>query len=226
MAGAADFDFAAAAGAAADQGGVLAGDGALAEDAIGHFEKFIERQIHAGEAAEHGVEMRHEQRSGDAFAGDITEQEDEFAVVMRRENQIAIIAADHSGGMVAVVDAPILEADVAARQQSALDTGGEFEIALEGALLVAGEVIEAELDEGIREEAISFDAVVAGLADSVGTFVHAMESGIHFTEQIEKRSGGRRGSSGGDDSVQFVAAFFELFTNVGVAYSGHLVFLR
>ena len=53
----------------------------------------------AREAAEHGVEMGHEQGSGDAFARDVTEQENEFAVVVRRENQIAIIAADHSGGM-------------------------------------------------------------------------------------------------------------------------------
>lgn len=226
MTGAADFDFAASTGAAANQRGVLSGDGALAEDAIGYFEEFIERQIHAREAAEHGVEMGHEQGSGNAFARDIAEQKNEFAIVIRRENQIAIIAADHSGGMVAVVDAPVLEADVAARQQATLDTRGEFEIALKGALLVTREMIEAERDERIGEQPVCFYRAVAGRADSVGAFVHAVERGIHFAEQIEKRSGGTRGRGGRDHCVQFIAAFFELLTNVGVAYSGHLSSLR
>jgi hypothetical protein len=40
-------------------------------------------------------------------------------------------------------------------------------------------MVEAEADQGIGEQAFRFNAGVAGLADTKGSFVHAAEGAVH-----------------------------------------------
>src|ERR1700691_6012799 len=86
MSRAANLDFATLPRASANQGRILPRDRALAENAIGHLQQLIERQTDARQAAEHRVQVSHQQGSGHAFAGHVAEQENQFAILGRWGN--------------------------------------------------------------------------------------------------------------------------------------------
>ncbi len=67
------------------------------------------------EAAEHRVQVRHQQRRRHSFAGDISEKENQLPVARGGRNQVAVIAADDSRGPVAIVNAPVAVADIRLR---------------------------------------------------------------------------------------------------------------
>src|SRR6202000_3077031 len=163
VSGIVNFDFAGGLGLAKDEGCVEAGEDALTEDAIDLFNDLAEGKADADETAEEGVELGHEHGGGDAFAGDITEDEEELAV---GEDEIAVVSADGAGGCVMIASFPTAGAEIRRGQETALEIGGEVEIALEGGAACGREVIEAITDEWIGEQAIGFDRVVALITDA------------------------------------------------------------
>ena len=79
-----------------EDGGVGAVGGVLVEEAVDGLEKAV--GLVAGEAelaAKVGLEVGHEECSGDAFAGDVADDEAEAAVAEREE--VVVVAADVAG---------------------------------------------------------------------------------------------------------------------------------
>src|SRR5277367_6772237 len=103
VAGADEFHCAILAGAADYQGGELSGESAFAEDAVGVFDHAIEREAGFGEAAEGGAEMAHEHGRSYAVAGNVAQHKEQTGL---RFEKVAIIAADHAGGLVVIADVP------------------------------------------------------------------------------------------------------------------------
>lgn len=193
VAGSGDFDAAAGVGTAGDEGGELAGDGALAKNLICRGQKFFERLADGGERAEHGVKLGHEHRGGYAFARDIADEEEHFVRGIVRKNQIAIIAADEACRLVVVGDIPSGNCGRRLRKQAVLDLMGELEIVFEEAALRGGEMIEADAQRGIGKERIRFDAAVAFLAYAEGALLEAIEGAIDFGEKAGDFAIGLRG---------------------------------
>src|ERR1700728_564320 len=189
MARAGDFDFVGTAGASADERGELAGDGALTKHAIGHFEQGVELEPDARERAKHRVQMGHQHRRGDSLAAHVAQQKNQFRILARTLDQVAIVAADDPRRPVKVVHAPIADVDVGWREQSLLHSRRKLQIPLERALLFAGEVIEAQTEEGIGEQAILFDRIVADVAQAVAAAVHAAQRLFDVVQKLEKRRG-------------------------------------
>jgi hypothetical protein len=82
----------------------------------------------------------------------------------------------------------------------------------------AGEIVEAELDEGIGEQTVVFDGLMATVAEAVGAFVHAGESGVDFVEQRREGTAGRRR---GECGLETGAAAFELGAQVRLFGDGY-----
>jgi hypothetical protein len=104
VAGVVDFDFARWLGLAEDEGCVKAGENTFAEDTIDLLNDLTKWKANADEAAEERVELRHENGGGDAFAGDITEDEEELAV---SEDEVAVVSADRASGQIVIAGLPV-----------------------------------------------------------------------------------------------------------------------
>jgi hypothetical protein len=65
-----------------------------------------------------------------------------------------------------------------------LNLGCEIEVLLMVRALLLVEVIETEAAEGIEVQAILFDGIVAGLAETVAPDVNLCESGVDFGEEL------------------------------------------
>src|ERR1700677_381416 len=111
--------------------------------------------------------MRHEQGRRHALSCDVAQQEEQVSVATLGRNQIAIVPADHARGLVLVMYMPIPMLNVRLRQQPSLHTRSKLQVALESALLVVRQVVEAELHQGISQEPVLFDGVVALGTNSV-----------------------------------------------------------
>jgi hypothetical protein len=179
MAGTDELHRAIGGGAPDDEGGELPGECAFAEDAAGVFDHAIEGEARFGEGAKGGVEMAHEHGSGDAFTGNIAKQEEQAAAGLK---EVAIIAADHARGLIVVVDLPAGGGEIGFGQEGALNAGGQGKIAFEGALLGAGQMVEAETRERVGEQALRLNAVVADFANAEGALLDATEGGVDLLE--------------------------------------------
>jgi hypothetical protein len=86
------------------------------------------------------------------------------------------------------VNAPIAKPGVRLRQQPALHLRSELQVAFQGTLLVARQVVETEPDQRIGNQPFLFDGIVAGVANAVRSLIHSLDGGIHFLEKLNKPS--------------------------------------
>ena len=77
--------------------------GTLAENAVGVLDHAIERETGFGKTAKGGAEVAHEHGRGDTLARNIPQHEEQAGI---RFEKIAVIAADHAGGLVVVAYVP------------------------------------------------------------------------------------------------------------------------
>ena len=103
VAGIMDFHLPAGLGLSAYQSGVLSSQCALAEDAICLGDHLAERQAHTSQAAEQGVELRHQHGGGHAFTGNVAEHEEELSIGL---NQVTVIAANGANRRVMIASLP------------------------------------------------------------------------------------------------------------------------
>jgi hypothetical protein len=189
---------------------------ALAEDAAGALDEPDERQPQRHQRAEHGVELRHQKRGGDALAGHVAEHEVELPVLALEH--VAVVAADDRGRLVVVGDVPAVVPRLAARQKPRLNLRGQLQILFERALLRGREAAEADADERVGEQALRLDGVVADLAEAVGPVLHPPERRVHLVEQTPQVRGVRRLV---DHDLKPVAAVEQLLAQRHVDYGRH-----
>jgi len=72
--------------------------------------------------------------------------------------------------------------------KSALDSGRQDQIALQGALFFGGKMVQAKTQQGVGEQAVSFDGVVAHFAYAEGSAVESRESFVDAVDQLVDRS--------------------------------------
>ncbi len=144
------------------QRGVLPRGGAVAKEPVGQFHQSLQRELLACQAAKRRVQMAHQHGRRYAFSSDIPEQKQERPIGF---DQVAVIAADQSCRLVMVARLPPGARPVAGRQKCALDARRERQIVFQGALLVAGEVIQAKTQQRVAQQAVRFDGPLAGLAN-------------------------------------------------------------
>src|SRR6266849_10776133 len=97
------------------------------------------------------------------------------------------VAAHRARRLVVRVDPPARDAQISRGQQAALDARGQLQIPLERALLAGRQVVKAESNQWIGDQPVLLNRVVAGLADAVGTLLHALERLIHFLQELRER---------------------------------------
>src|SRR5436309_13982805 len=124
-----------------DESRELSGKSAFAEYAIGVFYHLIKWEAGLGEAAKRGMEMTHEHRRSNTLAGDIPDHKEQAAFCFKK---VAVIAAHHPGGLIVIANAPASWCQTELRQESALDACGQGKVTLQGSLLGASKVVEAE----------------------------------------------------------------------------------
>src|SRR3954451_7622954 len=100
----ADFNSSVRLGTSADQGGVLRRQSAFAKHAAGMSEHVLQGYSDGNQRAKHGVQVRHEHGSSDSLAGDVAHHEIKAGI--RRIDNIAVIAADDSDGLVMIGKMP------------------------------------------------------------------------------------------------------------------------
>jgi len=182
MTGVADFDIARSAGSSADKRGIMVGQRALTKDPAGALDELSERKPHRDERPEHGVEVGHQERSGDAFAGDIAD--DKMQVAALRDNDVAIVSADVARRLIMVRHFPAVEIEVGFGKQALLDLGGHLEVVFEGALLDGCQVIQAKPDQGVAEQPLRLDRLLADLAQSIRTGFDTGQSVVDLMEKV------------------------------------------
>src|SRR5947209_16603004 len=142
MPGVTDLHSAESVSLAADQGGILRRQGALAEDAVGPFHQWFKRQARANERPEHGMQVRYEHGSSNAFAGNIAHHK---VKVLAMGNQVKVITANHPGRFVVVRDLPTRWNFLYTGQQARLEAGSQFQVIFQGPLFVRTEAVQADL---------------------------------------------------------------------------------
>jgi hypothetical protein len=103
------------------------------------------------------------------------------------------------------------------RQECLLNAGRQVQVTFEGVTFFAGEIVEAELDQGIGQQAVVFDGIMASIAEAVSAFVHAREGGIDFLEQ---RGEGTRCRWGRECGLETGASAFELRAQIRLLGDG------
>src|SRR6266403_1358839 len=143
--------------AAHDQGRKLPSKRAFRKNTVCSFDHSLKGKIGSSQAAKSGVQMAHEHGSGDTFARDITEKEEQSAIGFEH---VAIIAADRSRRLVVIPDLPARGRQLGRRQQPLLNARREFEIGLQGALFLAREMVKAKTNKRIGQQTLFFDGVM------------------------------------------------------------------
>jgi len=92
------------------------------------------------------MEVAHEHRRSNTFAGNIPQQKEQAAVCFE---EIAVIAAHHAGGLIVVPHIPANWRQAGFRQETALNACGQGKIALQGALFGARKMVQTELHQWI-----------------------------------------------------------------------------
>src|SRR5258708_224130 len=78
---------------------------ALAENAVGGFHQAIEREAAFGETAKRCMQMAHQHRRSNALAGNISQHKEQATICFE---EIAVITADHAGGLIVVSHFPTI----------------------------------------------------------------------------------------------------------------------
>lgn len=161
-------------GEAAGRGIVFSEDGggeALAAEAMGAGVvieadgEFAEGQIFGGDGAQAGLQGGHEERGGNAFAGNVGHDEHELAAggrIARGIEGVVIVAGNGILRAGVKSDFRIRNSGRSGRNEPSLDFAGDFEIAFHGDFV--GEFERKEKEEEKRGEklVLEFDRVVVG----------------------------------------------------------------
>src|SRR5258708_35523416 len=107
----------------------LSRESALTENAVGVFHHAIERETAFGEAAKRCMEVAHEHRRSNTFAGNIPQHKEQAAVCFE---EIAVITAHHAGGVIGGAHIPTNWGQGGDRQGNRLEAGGQGKRALPG----------------------------------------------------------------------------------------------
>src|SRR5260370_15598685 len=94
-------------------------------------------------------------------------------------DQVAVVAADQVGGLIVIACLPAIDGPVGPRKKGALKARGQGEIAFERALLVLREMVKTETQQRIAQQAVGFDSVMAGFADTEGARVPPGKSRVY-----------------------------------------------
>src|SRR5580658_4683246 len=129
--------------ATADDRDVVSGEDLFAYRSIYVRDDEAEWDAHGEEVAKERVNLGHEQGGGDAFSGDVAEEEVELAVVL---DEVAVVAADGSERSVVVVGVPAAGAQLGWRQKFGLELSGEVQVSLQCVALGFIQVVEAVAD--------------------------------------------------------------------------------
>lgn len=113
MAGVEELNRAVRVGAPANEGGVLPGERAVAEEAIDLDQDLRERQAYGNQAAEKRVQLRHSHGCRHAFSRDVAEHEVKLTA---GGVEVAIVAADRPEGGVVVAGFPAIHFQIRGRQ--------------------------------------------------------------------------------------------------------------
>src|SRR5437016_7750820 len=114
MACIADRNFAILRCASADEGGVLPRQRTLTEQAACSFGKLVHPKSERNKTPEDSVKLRHQHRSGHPLAGHIAESE--IKIRLSGLNDVNVVPADQTGGLITIVKMPPFEAEVVAGQ--------------------------------------------------------------------------------------------------------------
>jgi len=163
----------------------LSGKSAFAEYAVGVFYHLIEREAGLGEAAKCCMEVAHEHRRGDTLAGDIPDHKEQPVFCFK---EVAVIAAHHPGGLIVVANAPACWRQTELRQESALNACGQGKVTLQGSLLGARKMVEAEPHQRIGQQALRFDGIVALLTEPECPLIDSVQRRVHSRQQLRKGS--------------------------------------
>ena len=68
-------------------------------------------------------------------------------------------------------------------KQSALNARGKLEVALQGALLLLRQALQAYVEQRVSQQSIRFHIALARIANAVGALVHSGKCCVHFAEQ-------------------------------------------
>src|SRR6266853_3372387 len=115
----------------------LSRESALTENAVGVFHHAVERETAFGEAAKRCMQVAHEHRRSNTFAGNIPQQKEQAAVCFE---EVAVIAAHHADRLIVIANVPAGWRQVGFRQEAALNACGQRKIALQGTLFGAGQM--------------------------------------------------------------------------------------
>src|ERR1044071_4797654 len=138
---------AALAGLAADERRKVRGQGVLTKETTRTLHQLVERQSERHERAEHGLQVRHQERRRHPLAGHIAQNEIQVAAFC--PYQIAVISADESDRLVVISHFPSARVEVGRRQQPALNMHGEFEVFCERLLLLSRQIAETETHQRV-----------------------------------------------------------------------------
>ena len=130
----------------------------------------------------HGAQVGGKHGRGHALAGYIGHDEVEMSVLAE---QIAVIAADHSGGLIVIRDVPSGKGDVVGRQQAFLDLRRQLQIVLQRTRLLGGEAIQTDPRQGILQQPLVLDRAQAYLAHAEAAVVNAVQRAVHFLQQLQ-----------------------------------------
>jgi len=179
-----------------------------------------------GQAAEDGLQVRHQQGGRDALAGHVAEQQHAFA--RPRPDEVEVVAADRAQRDVPRVHLPPVEKVVALGQQPGLDAARHLEVVLERAPLPRLEVVEADAAERIGQEPLRLHRVVADVARTERARVEPFERGVDLLQQPHHLlaavlgAGAGRGRTRllGDVALKTSAALMELLADDRIGRGG------
>jgi len=164
-----------------DESRELSRKSAFAKYAVGVFYHLIEWEAGLGEAVKRGMEVAHEHRRSNTFAGDIPEHKEQAAFSFK---EVAVIAAHHPGGLIVIANAPACWCQTELRQESALNACGQGKVTLQGPLFGTRKMVEAKTHQGIGQQAFRLDAFMALLTDPECPLIDAAQRRIHSRQQL------------------------------------------
>src|SRR5438552_7309696 len=220
MTGIADFDPARGVGFPTDQRGEVRRHHAVAENPAGALDQLVDRQAGCHQGAKDRVQVGHEHRGSDPFAGGVAQREEEISpvAVARAHDYVAIVATDRTHGLVVAADLPATVTHDLLRQQVSLQLRSQLQVLLERALLVGRQVVQAKPDEGVGNQPRFLHRLVADFADAVGAVVHAPERRINLVEKLNQA---RTSPGVGDGRLEPLTPIDQLLAKETVRRLGH-----
>ncbi len=161
----------------------MGGDGALAEDAVGLPEGDLQIPSVSEKCPKEPVQVRHEHRSRDALSRHVSQQQEDTAAPLEG---IAVVAAGQAERAVVIAETPPIEFQLAVRQQLSLNLSDQVQILLEGPVFLVRKMIQTGAGQGIRQQALGLDRIVADFAEAIGSDFQSLQSGIDLPEQVHQ----------------------------------------